>query len=369
VGEYYILFPTDEVNNEPIQIAELPYRINKERKPASIGIKRFLESGHSLIQYSDKRDRFFTKWNNVNIEKLEMAVCDFGTDFHISFLEECIQYIFGVWTDFKLKKSLMHSFYFKMLNYYDLRRLVIWGHTTKSYIFKKYDKLLNPVAVTLKLDKDKKIDDVNIKDQAMSTSGLINMLKSSINRSELNWVSSGLKKQFESNLDESLKLFDGNYKKQSKIGSKIDANLVPIGHFLNYIPKFYLPDEGWFESPEYLNNTESFVENSTIVGYDERSKTGIYIRFKVRNPIQNIKQFKDSRLIEKGSVCSSKSKIYLKEIANKLGISQKGKFNVTNLCNDIRTKLIYFELKERIAKTNKKYFYFIYERRPETILD
>ena len=369
VGVYYILFPIDEINNEPIKIAELQYRINKPKRPTSINIKSFLESGHSLIQYTDKRDRFFTKWNNVNIEKLEMAVCDFGTDFHITFLEECIQYIFSVWLDSKIKKSAMHAFYFKMINYYDLRKLVVWGHTLKPYMFKKYDKLISPVTVQMKTNEIQNIDKVSIKDNNMSTSGIINLLKSSINRSELNWVSSGLKKHFENSLNDSLKLFDGNYKKQIPQGTKIDANLVPVGHFLNYIPKFYHPENGWFESPEYLNNTEIFVENSLIIGYDERSKTGVHIRFKVRNPIQNIKQFKDSRLIEKGSVCSSKSKIYLKDIANKLGIKQKGKINVTNLCNDIRTKLIYFELKERVAKTNKKFFYFIYERRPETIIE
>ena len=369
VGEYYMMFPLDELNNEPIKVAELPYRINKSKKSANIHIKSFLESGYSLIQYTDKRDRFYNKWNNVAIENLELAVCDFGTDFHIAFLEECIEYIFNVWLDPKLKKSFMHAFYFKMINYYDLRQLVIWGHTLKSYMFKKYEKFLNPVNIKMNKDTKQKLEEINIKEKDMSTSGMINLLKSSINKSDLNWVTSGLKKQFETNLSSSLKLFDGNYKKQAKSGTKVNANLVPTGHFLNYIPKFYHPSDGWFESPEYLNNTEHLVENDIIVGYDERSKTGVHIRFKVRNPIQNIKQYKDSRLIEKGSVCSSKSKIYLKEIAEKLGIKPKGKINVTNLCNDIRTKLIYLELKERVAKSKKKFFYFIYERRPETILD
>jgi hypothetical protein len=369
VGLYYIMFPLDELNNEPIKVAELPYRINKSKESTDIHIKSFLESGHSLIQYTDKRDRFFNKWNNVLIEKLELAVCDFGTDFHIAFLEECIEYIFNVWIDPEIKKSLMHAFYFKMINYYDMRKLVVWGHTIKQHMFKKYDKYLNHVTIKLNPNTIQKLDDFNIKEKDMSTSGLINLLKSSINKSELNWVSSGLKKQFETNLSNSLKLFDGNYKKQSNRNSKVDSNFVPVGHFLNNIPKFYHPNDGWIESPEYLNNIETFIENSIIVGYDERSKTGVHIRFKIRNPIQNIKQFKDSRLIEKGSVCSSKSKVYLKEIAEKLGIKLNGKINVTNLCNDIRTKLIYFELKERVAKSKKKFFYFIYERRPETITD
>jgi hypothetical protein len=368
IGEFYILFPVDSTTNEPIKGVESPYRINIKKKPIVIDIREFLESGVSLIKYEDKRDRFFTKWNNVAIDHLEMAVCDFGTDFHSLFLEECIEYVFNVWTDNKLKKSIMHAFYFKMLNYYDLRKLVIWGHTLKPYMFKKYEKYLMPISVKLKSNTKQKLEEVKIKEKDMSTSGLINLLKSSINKSDLHWVSSGLKKQFEDNLGNSLKLFDGNYKKKSP-DKKIAADVVPVGHFLMYIPKFYHPVDDWFESPEYLDSMESFVENSTIIGYDERSKTGVHIRFKIRTPIQNIKQFKDSRLIEKGSVCSSKSKVYLKEIAGKLGIKLKGKINVNNLCNDIRTKLIYLELKERVGNTKKKWFYFIYERRPEIIID
>jgi hypothetical protein len=289
----------------------------------------------------------------------------------MTFLEECILYIFKVWTDPNIKKSEMHSFYFKMINYYDLHKLVIWGHTAKSYIFKKYEKILNPVSVNINeiLEdqiSDKKLDKKsNIKNE---TSGLINLLKSSINKNNENWVSTGIKTEFETNLNNSLKLFDGNYKKFIKQGL-VNANLVPIGHFLNLVPKFYHPDTGWIESPEYLNNEKKFVENTILIGYDERSSTGIQIRFKIRNPIQNIKQFKDSRLIERGTVCSYKSKFYLYNIAKKFNIKLGKKNNITNLCNLIRTKLIYLELKEREKDSNIKYFYFIYEQRPETILD
>ena len=365
VGEFYILFPIDNTTNEPVKGIELPYRINIKKKPTVIDIREFLESGVTLINYEDKRNRFFTKWNNVSISNLEPAVCDFGTDFHTLFLEECILYVFSVWTDNTLKKSTMHEFYFKMLNYYDLRKLVIWGHTMKSYMFKKYDTYLLPISIKINQTKQK-LEEVSVKEKDMSTSGLINLLKSSINKSDLHWVSTGLKKQFEDSVSESLKLFDGNYKKKSA-NKKINADIIPVGHFLTNIPKFYHPVDGWFENPEYLDSTADFVENDIIIGYDERSKTGIHIRFKIRSPIQNIKQFKDSRLIEKGSVCASKSKIYLKEIAEKLGIKINGKINVNSLCNDIRTKLIYLELKERIGNTKKKWFYFIYEMRPEII--
>jgi superfamily II DNA or RNA helicase len=364
-GQYYMLFPVDMVNNIPVKDLELPYRVSTTKKQQIINIKQFLESGHPLIEYSDKRDRFFNKWNNVAINNLEMAVCDFGTDFHILFLEECIEYIYNVWLSDKVKKSYLHSFYFKMINYYDLRGLIVWGHTLKPFMFKRYSKLLLPF--TEKINKNKLIKE-NIKSTDLSSSGLINLLKSSINKSELNWLSSGAQKQFEDNVETSLHLFDGNYKKKSAKNKKVHANLIPVGHFLNYIPKFYHQDNGWIESPEYLDSDIQFEENSVIVGYDERSKTGVHIRFKIRNPIQNIKQFKDSRLIEKGSVCSSKNKIYLKEIAKKLDIKLKGKLNVETLCANIRTKLLFLEIKERVAKTKKKWFYFIYENRPETIM-
>ena len=362
-GIYYILLPLDENINEPSIIPESQYRINKTKTETRINVKMVLESGISFVNYTDKRDRFFKKWNNISIEKLEMAVCDFGIDFHIAFLEECIKYVFDVWIDPAAKKSVMHTFYFKMLNYYDIRKLVIWAHTLKHAMALRYEKYLIPVSVEIKNDKTPKDSKVS-----MSTSGLINMLKSSINRSDINWISTGFKKQFDKTLEDSLKLFDGNYKKNTK-QHKVNADLIPVGHFISHLPKFYHPDSGWFESPDYITSSVVFVENDIIVGYDERSNTGIHIRFKVRSPIQNITQFKDSRLIEKGSVCSSKSKIYLKEMAAKLGIKQSGKINVTNLCNDIRTKLIYLELKERLANTNKKFFYFTYERRPETVLE
>lgn len=371
VGKYYIMFPLDEIKNIPIKMAELPYRVIKHKNNADIDVRSFIENNNTESQYISKRNRFFNRWNNIPIEKLEMAVCDFGTDFHISFLEECIEYIFKVWTDAHIKKSVMHTFFFKMVNYYDLHKLVVWGHTLKPYLLKKYVQYLKPVSIKM-LDKktsniNKKLAENDAKNQ--DTSGVINMLKSSLNKSGLNWISTGLKHQFNDNLDKSLKLFDGNYKKSKTNTDKVNADLVPVGHFLGRTPKFYHPLYNWYESPEYANSDEVLVENNIIVGYDERSHSGIHIRFKIRTPIHNIKQFKDTRLVEKGTVCTSKSKMYLQEISKKIGIDNKSrkKNNVTTICDDIRTRLIYLELKERIAKTNIKWFYFIYEKRPETV--
>jgi hypothetical protein len=384
-GDYLILLPYDEITTEPIKIAELPYRNLVLDKEIKIDITSFLYKNQNIVNYNDKKSRFYQKWLNTPISDLELAVCDFGTDFHKQFLEEIIEYIFNVWTDNKIKKSNMHNFYFKMINYYSLRKIVLWGNNLKSNTFKKYSKYMFIKDVVLKKKKqtEKSQTDLNInmisgtieknkQDKESGSSGLINMLKSSINQSDLNWISTGMKTKCNEELENSLKLFDGIYKK--KINStkieKVDASLMPVGHFLASAPRLYIPELKWYDNPEYLQNEISYIENNTIVGYDERSEKGIHIRFKIRNPIQNIKQFSDSRLIEKGAVCSTKSKNYLKDIAIKIGIKfTKNKFNVDLLCNDIRTRLIYLELKERVDNTNIKWFYFVYEMRPETITD
>jgi hypothetical protein len=386
IGEYLILLPYDEVLSEPIKITELPYRNLILDREINIDINNFLYKSQNIISYSDKKERFHQKWLNTPLVELELAVCDFGTDFHRQFLEEVIEYIFNVWTNNKIKKSNMHNFYFKMIKYYNLRKIVIWGDSLKTNTIEKYSKYMIIKKNKLKerkktkrdqtdlgiddiqknIDKNDKVDDA----EETGSSGFINMLKSSINQSDLNWVSTGMNNQFNEELENSLKLFDGIYKKKLHIdkGEKVDASLIPVGHFLLSIPRFYLPELKWYDNPEYLQNNIAYVENNIIIGYDERSDKGIHIRFKIRNPIQNIKQFSDNRMIEKGAVCSTKSKSYLKDIAIKIGIKfTKTKFNVDVLCNDIRTRLLYLELNERVKKTNIKWFYFVYETRPEII--
>jgi hypothetical protein len=129
------------------------------------------------------------------------------------------------------------------------------------------------------------------------------------------------------------------------------------------IPKFYRPDKEWFESPEYIQQRQDFVENDKIIGYYEKSSTGLRIKFKIRNPIQHIEKHIDTRLIEKGSICQSNSKQELFEIAEKLGIKINGKINVPNLCSEIESQLLLNELNERKNKTNVKWFYSFWENR------
>jgi hypothetical protein len=191
----------------------------------------------------------------------------------------------------------MHEFYFKMLYYYDLLGLVMWAYTCKPRVFKEYTKYAIPVkAKDIKLKalskyekRKEELDDVSPDDTSdLATSGVINMLKSSINKSSNMWIPREFREQYDKTVKESLDLFTGRRKKNKYI-NKTTALLLPIGHYISKFPKIYHPEKGWSEDPIYVQKEQQFIENDIIVGYDDRSATGVHIRFKIRNPIHNIR--------------------------------------------------------------------------------
>jgi hypothetical protein len=334
----------------------------------------FIQTKRIDFDYDDKKKIFYRKYSDISIENMENVVCEYGTTFHIKFAEECIEYVFKAWTDPVLERNEMHEFYFKMLYYYDLMSLIMWAYTSKPRVFKDYVKYAIPIrAKDIKLKalaryekRREELDDISPDDTSdLATSGVINLLKSTFNRTSNTWIPAEFRQQYDETVNKSISLFEGR-RKRSKTITKVSADLLPIGHYISKFPKLYIPDKGWDENPTYLQNEQEFKENNLLVGFDERSNTGVHIRFKIRNPIHNIKKYKDSRQTEKGTVCKSKSKEYLREAAKKLDITIPDKVNVEDLCVAIRSKLIRLELKERIKKSNVKYFYFFYEQRPET---
>ncbi len=370
--QFYILFPVNPSTNNPDIDIELPFRIVKQEESKTININSFIQSKRIDFDYDDKKKIFYRKYVDIAIENMQNVVCEYGTTFHIKFIEECIEYVFRAWTDPTLEKHEFHEFYFKMLYYYDLLSLVMWAYTSKPRVFKEYTKYAIPVRTKdIKLKalakyEDREEIDINPEETSdLATSGVINLLKSTFNRTSNAWIPEEFRQQYNTTVDKSLTLFAGK-KKRNKFITKTNADLLPIGHYISKFPRLYIPDKGWDENPTYLQNEQEFKENNLIVGFDERSNTGVHIRFKIRNPIHNIKKYKDSRQTEKGTVCKSKSKEYLKMVAKKLGAVMPDKVNVDDLCVVIRSKLIRLELKERIKKSNIKYFYFFYEQRPET---
>lgn len=362
LADFYILVPYKD--GKPIIDTDVCYRGLSKKKKYNINIRRYLETKSIEYDYEEKVEKFFRRWENVAIEDLEMSICDYGKDFHQKFIESVIEYVFHVWTGDKVKKHPFHNFYFKMLYYYDIVGLVLWANTIRQDVFRgqnsPYKDLVDEKHYIRDIlqKKDKKLD------PALRTSGVIQHLYSSIKTPT--WIPKEAEAHYIAALNRSLELF-GHGASVKQFRSKPPIDVVPVAHVMGEIPRFYHPKDGWINKPGYADSEQNFRENNILIGYDEKSKTGIHIRFKIRSPIQNIKQYRDTRMIEKGSVCRTKSKQYLKDIAKKLGIVLKEKNNVVNICSEIRTKLIYNEIKERMNKTKIKWFYFHYEKRPETI--
>lgn len=349
VGEFYMLIPMDDY---PVMEPEACYRLEVDKGIPTIDVKKFLVSSADIFSYDEKKTRFFVKWAGASLSNLEPSVCDFGTGFHIKFIEECIEYTFNVWTE-GIRKSPMHSFIFKMLQFYSIRELIAWQHTTKPFIAKLYEKFVLPVSEDIIQTQKTKIRELSAD---LSTSGIVNLLKSSINNSIMAWCPSELEKKYKIHLDLSL----GKVGKRVK--GKVEANFLPVGHFLGGVPRFYHPDKGWFSSPEYSGSSVKYRENDIIIGMDVRQPSSVNTKFKMRLPKHKASKFRDKRKILKGSVCSSsKSKGYLLGIAKQIGAEVDNKSNVISLCSLIRERLIYLELKERIAKSDIKYFWFHYE--------
>jgi hypothetical protein len=378
--QYYILFPINN-DGEPNIDIDTAFHVSKITAAKNININNFMQTKRIDFDYDDKKKIFINKYADIAIENMENVVCEYGTLFHIKFAEECIMYIFRVWTDPTLEKSTYHEFYFKMLYYYDLLSLILWAYTCKPKVFKQYSKYAIPVhAKDIKLkamrlyeqreeERRKRegrdqIDEYLPADNSdLATSGIINLLRTSLNRTSNVWIPQEFRNEYNDTIEKSLSLFAGRRKKVKHL-QKISAQYLPIGHFLSKFPRLYMPDsQSFVEDPQYKQSDESFKENDIIVGFDERSETGVHIRFKLRQPYHQIKKAKDSRTVQRGVVCKSKTKTQLREIAKKLDVMLdiEEHYNVDNLCDLIRSKLIRLELKERINRTRIKWFYWHWE--------
>lgn len=350
IQQYYIFVPFR--NDKHDIYAESTFRTFDLNPNRPINIMRYIKDSSLTLNYENQKLKFKSKYENVPLERLATAVGKFGVAFHQAFVEEVIKYIFTVWTSpAATHKSEMHEFYFKMLYYYDLMGLIVWAATAKEFIREMYKPYILPLSA---LDQKG--------NTALDDSGEIHQLEMSLNRSRPNASVAVSKSDFTSALKKSLEILHARAKKKEKAPIvRADAKVLVIGHFMSNVPRFYHPDKDWFESPEYVQRTQAFKENDIIVGYYEKSGTGLRVKFKIRTPIHKIEKHRDIRMIEKGSICTSNSKEYLIEVAKKLKIKVPDKINVHQLCQEIEERLQLNELDERRKKSDVKWFYPAWE--------
>lgn len=159
-----------------------------------------------------------------------------------------------------------------------------------------------------------------------------------------------------------------------------------IGYMSSKSIRLY--DGVWFEvSKSSMNRHVLFRENDIIIGILESADD--HTKFKLRRPVQHIREnvarelreraitkmssgtnavrtrVSDTRLIERGIVCSTKSKRELGLILVSLGGKTDGN-KIRNMCEEIKKRLFDLEAKERqkIKESKIKYMYFWWDDSP-----
>jgi hypothetical protein len=335
VGDFYMMVPP----GRGMPVVDAPYRAPRSGAPSEIGVSSYIAKSAALVSYEQRKATFYDKYRDVELVGLESAICDYGAAFHIQFMEETITYIFNQWTQGG-RHSDLHAFYFKMLYYYDVMGFVIFADTTRDYVYSMYADYI------VDTPPPKGAPDIN-------TRNLLRLIERNISKASCEWCPQSTKDQFEQNLAKSMGRLE-----QAEI-TPTSPELLPVGHFLGKVAKFYHPARGWFVVPEYTTHRRKWTENPIIIGFDV--KIGIHVRFKLRKPAQLMAAQTDARRIEKGSACVTQDKKWLIALCGRLNIKTNADTSVVTICQSIRARLMHLELLERARGSDVKFYYNHFE--------
>ena len=155
------------------------------------------------------------------------------------------------------------------------------------------------------------------------------------------------------------------YTTPSTPGAKI-SKVQPMGYMWEYNANLYV-NGVWMEFNKIqIREPINYKENNHLIGYLEEGPDNI-MKFKTRNPLHMIKPSADIRKMERGMVCTTRTKKQLTDMAKSIGIntntnSFEGKSSA--ICLIILGKLIELEIKERMKDTSVKYLYLPHEAVP-----
>ncbi len=357
-GNFYILTPA----NDTVDF-EMYMRYPVYEPPVRININEYLTREIGQLNYNEYKEKLYYTCISLNLEEMDQVMGNIDVTIHVRLIEEVIEYCYQLWAGGIKVASAYAEFYFKLLYFYKLRNIIIFASDLKSSMATLFKDIVTFSSVKIIKPKEERLPitiDPDTK-KAVNTSGIINQLKSSLNNIILHWCPTEAKEQYKSQVSVFSDLIS-NRRKQL-VNGKIPAEHLPVGHVAGKVVRIYQPFRGgWYDSPEY-SLPYSSKENNLIIGYDDRAVNSLTTKFKIRPPV-SARKISDNRELEKGSVCSSsKSKAYLSSIASKIGVKVTN-VNLTTLCQEIRSRLIYNELRERLNETGVRWFYFSYEKRP-----
>lgn len=239
-----------------------------------------------------------------------------------------------------------------MLFYYSLFEVIIFYNAAQEYIRENYDFECQ---------------------ECKSKGAILKSMEISISSLECKWCPKNIQESIYKKMDATMKLI-----KAAGVGGKpgraahpadlkVDGNLLPVGYSINKVPRFFHITKGWYDAADYARHCKTFRENDVIIGYYSKSKSGLRVSFKVRKPVHQQVETKDTRKIEKGTNCASKSKTELVEILERLDTKISDNMSINELCKTLNYRLIQLEIIERKnPNSNIKYFYHYWECQPQT---
>ena len=310
VGKYYILFPVkDNRIIKDINIFSHPVEFKKDLE---INIENYVRDYKSTYNYEIRKKQFIDKY--IHIDDISVIFSDYYYNFYFKLLEDIIDYY--VTEQINPKSQIEVS-------------------KEKEILYDKIIDLFDQFLIIIYVE-----DLIKYKDTAKKISNTYII----------------------------------NNKNPSKQTSKLNLD-TPIGYIAkNSIHIYDKPN--WIEvSKISMNRYKSYNENEDIIGFFEISDDE-KVRFKLRKSIQllqkDIKKSNkiiDSRLVERGIACETRSKKELINLANKLNIKNTQDISrIKKLCNDIQKKLLSLEIKERQKDSRIKYVYLSHEERPNIII-
>jgi hypothetical protein len=363
----------------------------------------------SNISYYQMKYKFYQQFKDIPINQMPTTVELYDLDFHVHLVEDAIRYVFNIYTNADIPFSELHTFYFKMLYFYDRLEMILFADQIEdSKYFEYYKPYITHANIKYGLhtgdNKTRKILEEDYKyNPFLFTSIYYSETEDEPQPFNIGRLNEFLGKRSESHIAHA-KLADMNLNtaidhyqlaKNAKI-TKVFSNLLPVGHFLTtnlestsfqstVMPKLYIPtSEGgpaqklWLRATDFMTSVLQIheKENDILIGYYEKNPFGIDVKFKLRPPMHKIAQYEDSRLIERGSVCSTRHKDDLLIFAKQLQLADITKSSsIKEICMAIKLELMHLEMKERrrwhhlsaaARKTDirTRYFYLHFEPQP-----
>jgi hypothetical protein len=306
----------------------------------------------------------------------------YNVDFHVHLIEDSIRYVFNLYTNSSARVSELHTFYFKMLYFYDQLEMILFAdqlnpNSKQAALYAQYVLPPDP-QYTLHVpssDEQKDYDKYHKYDAFLISAIFKSSGEKKFNIARLNEflgkrVSSAGHKHVRFEDVDIERLLKSPQKIQK---SKVPANMLPIGHFLteSSAPKIFTPPNTWTLVSDFSISTTKIPEkeNDILVGYYERYPNSIDLKFKIRSPVQKMVKHKDARLTERGAACNTRHKIDIIKDAQSIGLKTIKKDEpIKDICSAIKLELMRREMLERSKKpsneTRIRWFYMHFEKQP-----